>query len=196
MQKSLIILTITFLCQVALHGQEINLIATDSTWVKEHFTFPLSFAQRIDFQGVEEAVFPRGWADVDSHEFWSYAFAWKIDADKALKENEMEISLQYYFDGLLGLETDKQDESATSGSTALFIKTSGASGKVMYSGKIRTFDTRISQQPLTLYVQADQYYCVSEKTCYILFRLSPADYNQEIWSRLKALTLHEHICPD
>lgn len=195
MKKYLILLTLIFLHQVSF-GQETDLIASDSTWTKEHFTFPLSFAQKINFQGVEEAVFPAGWGNTESSEFWSYAFAWKIDADNPLTESEIETNLQYYFDGLLGLELDRQEPLEVQNSTALFIRTNYKHNTATYSGKIRTFDTRLSQRPLTLHVLADQYYCKSERKNFILFRFSPASHDLYIWSTLKALTLHERKCPD
>lgn len=37
-----------------------NLIQTDSSWGKEIFHFPLSFAPSIHYQGIEEARFPKG----------------------------------------------------------------------------------------------------------------------------------------
>ncbi|MCE7995579.1 MAG: hypothetical protein HEP71_26610 [Roseivirga sp.] len=173
----------------------IDLIATDSTWGKEHFTFPLRFAQKIDFKGVEEAVFPAGWGDVESPAFWSYAFAWQVEANGALTENVMEVNLQYYFDGLLGLDHDRKVELPVKASTSLVVRTGDATGTTHYAGKIKTFDTRFTQKPMTLHVIADQYFCQKERKTFVLFRFSPKGFDAEIWSRLKILELQKHLCP-
>lgn len=197
MIKSIILLAILTIRSFGAFGQEstIDLIATDSTWGKEHFIFPLRFAHKIDFKGVEEAVFPAGWANVESPEFWSYAFAWQIDTTAALTEEAMEVNLKYYFDGLLGLEHDRKVELSVKNSTALIVQTDDASGMTNYAGKIRTYDTRFTQKPMTLHVIADQYFCPVEQRTIILFRFSPKGFDGEIWSKLRVLKLHKHLCP-
>ncbi len=87
------ILTIVLLLSysVLLLGQEkehLYFLETDSTWRKEMFLFPISFAPDIHYQGVEDARFPVGWEKQDSPNFWSYAFAWNIEQSGKITEAE------------------------------------------------------------------------------------------------------------
>lgn len=109
--KKIIIISI-LLC-ISIHSfsqknKEANLIQLDSTWGKEFFKFPIRFAQNINYEGIEEARFPpKGWRDVKNLNFWSYAFAWDVNLNRKITENELASDLEKYFDGLNGVNIDK-----------------------------------------------------------------------------------------
>lgn len=183
---------------VSVVGQEHefpNIIVSDSTWGSEFFEFPIRFAQEIDYKGLEEAVFPSGWGDQESDYFWTYAFAWDIESDKALSESDFEINLQYYFDGLLGLNPDRKNEAGPIPQTnAIFISKAGSGGNAKYHGKIKTFDTRFTQKPMLLHVQAEQHYCQDSNKSIILFKFSPQPYSHSVWKSLGKLKLPGDNC--
>lgn len=168
----------------------------NNTWGREFFKFPLSFAGNIDFEGMEEALFPKGWADVTSPEFWSYAFAWKINADSPLTETAIETNLQYYFDGLLTIDLARTDMTILQKTSAIFIQKETLSADLFYTGKIKTYDTRFTKKPMTLHVRAEQHYCEQTKETIILFRFSPKGFEHTIWSKLAEVTLRHDMCDE
>ncbi len=170
-------------------------VAND-TWGQEFFKFPLRFASNIDFEGMEDARFPKGWGDVNSPEFWSYAFAWKINADKPLTETDMEINLQYYFDGLLTIDLARTDLTILQKTSAIFIQKETSSEDMFYTGKIKTYETRFTKKPMTLHVQAEQHYCEQTEETIILFRFSPKGFEHTIWSKLAEVTLRHDMCDE
>ena len=112
MKNALIIIAL-LLHTIVTFGQEkedLNLLVTDSTWIKEIIKFPIGFAQEIKFEGFEDLRFPPGWSKQDSPNFWSYVWAWSINGIEGLTENEMEKNIQFYFDGLLGLSFNRNNK--------------------------------------------------------------------------------------
>lgn len=163
---------------------ELDLLATDSTWKKEEFLFPLSFAPEIPFEGIEEARFPKKWADTTNAECWSYVFAWDIKRPSVLTERELEDNLQLYFDGLMGWQH----------TNALLLKTLDLGETSNYSGKIKTFDAFFSKRTMTLNVSISVRHCNLRERSVVVFRLSPQIFEHEIWQKLNAVTLRAPDC--
>ncbi len=166
-----------------------DLLISDD-WGKEIFTFPIRFAKKIPFDGFEEARFPKGWGDKSSPYFWTYAFVWKIDVDSLLSSTELEVNLQYYFDGLLGLDFH-EDKPKTN---AVFVKNEGSANSSKLKGKIKTLDTRFTQKPMTLKVLIDQRYCEESKKLIVLFKFSPKASENEVWIKLNEITFSPDVC--
>lgn len=174
-------------CTAILSAQEpapIDLLTTDSTWKKEVFPFPLSFAPNIPFEGMEEARFPKQWADTTSADCWSYVFAWDIKRHSAITERELEDNLQLYFDGLMGWQH----------TNAVLLKTDDAADFSKYRGKIKTFDAFFSKKTMTLNVSVEVRYCSQRKKSVVFFRFSPQVFEHEIWQKLNAVTLRSPEC--
>jgi hypothetical protein len=169
-----------------------DILVTNDNWGKELFEFPISFAREIQYTGMEEARFPKGWGDSTSTEFWTYAFAWEINTDKALAEEDFETNLKYYFDGLLGLNFDRKVKVTQT--NANFIKKESANNKSWYIGKINTFDTRFTQKPMRLHVQAESHYCENEKKSIVLFKFSPKPFDHDVWKKLDGIQVKDGFC--
>jgi hypothetical protein len=165
---------------------DINLLKTDSTWVKEVFYFPLNFANEIKFEGVEEARFPQKWADTSSTDFWSYVFVWEIKTSSRLMEKDLEDNLQIYFNGLLNWQH----------TNAVFLQKEAAENHSIYLGKIKTFDAFFTKKPITLQVIAEIHFCAQQKKSLIFFRFSPKPYEHEIWHKLNGVQIETPDCSD
>lgn len=192
MSKKVILLSIFLLNSISVFSQEEqhpDLLVTDD-WGKELFTFPIKFAQKIPYSGIEEARFPKGWGKEDSPYFWTYAFAWKIDFDTLFTAAEFETNLQYYFDGLLGLDFDQDKKN----SNALFLETNEANGTSTYLGKIKTLDTRFTKKQMTLHVKISQEYCEKSKKLIVLFKFSPKEFENGVWSKLNEIEFSPDAC--
>jgi len=192
------ILVILLLCSPFLllsqELEDLNLLITDSTWKKEVFTFPLSFAKGIPYKGVEEAQFPEGWRKKESDEHWSYVFVWKIDLDAELSAKELEVDLQTYFDGIMNMKANGGEEAGILNTTVLLVEKEPAKANPRYVGKVKTFDAFFAKQAFVLNVQIDMHYCNEEKKSIIIFRFSPKDFKDDVWLKLNQVILHPNSC--
>jgi hypothetical protein len=174
------------------YGQEIALIKADSSWGKEVFQFPLSFAPEIKFKGIEEARFPKAWAKKDSAAFWSYAFAWQIETQTALTAEDLENNLRLYFDGLMsavsGLAKEKFPATIT-----VFVQNKIDESRSFFKGKIQIYDAFTLKAPLLLNVSVEQYFCVKNHQSILLFRFSPKTQAHFTWKQLNTLTLLDSL---
>ena len=186
-----------FSFSLALLGQEKerpDIIQLDSTWGKELFTFPLGFAQEIKYEGFEEARFPKGWNKMESPYFWTYTFAWMLDKDAFLTVHDLEIAMQYYFDGVMSLEIERKTYPDIQDTAAVFLEKESTVKSSKLIGKIKTWDHFTSKKPITLNVQVEQSYCSEQEKVIVLFRFSPKPFEDELWQSFGAITLKEDAC--
>ncbi len=178
-----------------LIGQEkedINLLVTEDSWRKESFRFPMPFAKAVDFDGVADVRFAKGWEDKNSPNFWSYAFGWKIAIDEKLTETDIEKYMQLYFDGLMNV-VNKDKSKVVPPTITLFTSIESAEG-IDYKGKIRFYDAFFTQEMMTLNVQGKYRYCKElDKSIYI-FKLSPQQLDSAVWMHINKTTLRNDIC--
>lgn len=186
-------LIISSLSCFSQNQEEVNLIAIDSTWGKEIFTFPIRFARNINYEGVEEARFPpKGWRDENHQNFWSYAFAWDINLNRKITEKDIESDLEKYFDGLAGIGVVKGLENYKASAVFVTIKDDETSS--VFKGKIKTYDGFATKKAISLYVLVESYYCKKEKKSIILFRFSPQNFKHDVWKTLKTVKLTVNNC--
>ncbi len=177
------------ICPILVFGQSreaANLMRTDSTWKREQFQFPLSFAAQIPLLGKEEACFPPGWANKSSPEFWSYVFVWAVKTEVPVTEKELKNYLKIYFDGLMGVQHTKVKLRSQKGRPGT---------QAIYTGEVKTTDAFFSKKPMVLFVQVENQFCERTKQSYISFRFSPKALGQPIWKVLHAVELVE-VCVD
>ena len=175
--------------------ESLYLLKTDSTWSKEIFVLPLHFAEGLNYQGTEEAHFPKGWRKPDNPEFWSYVFAWNIDLAAQMTADRVANDLQIYFDGLCNVVNKNKDRVLPS-SVATMKLISEAAGVSNYAGHIDIFDTFVTNEPMRLYVQSEQHYCEQKGKSVVYFRFSPKSYDHEIWDTLEHIHLRTDICDE
>lgn len=173
---------------VEIDRGKLYLLKTDKSWMKEIFTFPLNFARDIPYTGIEEAHFPRGWRDVDSPEFWSYTFAWKVDLTTELTKAELENNLQLYFDGLMRV-VNKNKDFVPPKSIAKVEQDAA-----QFRGTIDIFDAFVTNEAMTLQVVAEREYCPEKQQSILVFKFSPKGFEHEIWDTLKKIKLRDGFC--
>jgi hypothetical protein len=195
--KNIMLITVILLSPKLILSQELEmkgLTLANDNWGQEFFQFPLSFAPEIEFTGMEEARFPKGWANTESPEFWSYAFAWEIDAEAQLTKSALEHSLQLYFDGLLSINTWQKNDSTVQRTNALFVEKTATKSNSHYTGKIKIFESRYTKKPMTLNVTIEQHYCETNQKVVILFNFSPKEFEHDTWVKLAEVTLRKDLC--
>ena len=194
-KKIFTILLILFVGLVFSQEEDIQeVFTTDSTWIKEIIKFPIGFAQDIKYEGFEDLRFPQGWSKEDSPNFWSYVWAWNINSIEEPTTSDLEKNTQLYFDGLLGLDFYKINDIKVPRTNAVFIKKETVKGNQQFVGKVKTFDTRYTKQPMTLNVLVQHYYCEVKKKTIIVFRYSPKPFDDNVWNKLKEVKLRADAC--
>lgn len=161
----------------------------DSTWTREHFTFPLGFAPEIPFEGFEEALFPKGWTKIEDPYFWTYAFVWNIDLIAALNTPQLEDYLKKYYDGLMRA-VNKEVGLKIPSTVAKIDKITEDS----FQGEVTVYDAFKSKKLLKLFLTVNQTFCEEDKRSLVIFRISPKEFDDEVWISLKKLGLHTDIC--
>lgn len=160
-----------------------NVLISPDSWKKESFTFPLGFAPKLAFTGIEEARFAPGWSDKTSPEFWTYSFAWYVDGDINLTEKRLQTFTADYFNGLTqvvgkskGLKTETVTESF-----AIFIEKVSVAGWQFFEGKAQLFDVFFSEQEVRLNVKVKALYCEQANKHLVVFSFAPKAFDHEIW---------------
>jgi hypothetical protein len=187
-----ILLFFFYLTLFAQEEQHFEVFNTDSTWIKEIIQFPIGFAQDIKYEGYEDLRFPEGWSKEESPNFWSYVWAWNIKGIEGVSESELEINIQYYFDGLLGLDFYNIDDKPLRKTNTVFIKKNESE----FIGKVKTHDTRYTKKPITLNVIVKTYHCKEENKTIIHFKFSPKPYEDKVWDTLAEVKLKDSICKE
>ncbi|MFD2562161.1 hypothetical protein [Aquimarina rubra] len=160
----------------------INLLSAPDNWRKETITFPLSFAKSLEHKGTEYVRFAPGWGKQGSEEFFSYAFLWYLDNDPQLSSNRLESELEMYFDGLMQVVSNSDEDSAEAipKAKAFFEKVDDHS----YAGKVITYDAFTTKKEVHLNIVATYNYCENTNKHLVLFKISPQPIDHIIWDKL------------
>ena len=186
-----IFLIFTSTLLIAQSEQPISILDADTAiWGKEVFSFPLSFADGINYQGTEEARFPTGWIDQKSDNFWSYVFAWKINYQDELTAEELEKNIVLYYDGLMRIDHKRASDPSIQNTVALFIQNTNTS----YTGKIKTFDAFATKKPFSLNARVEKYDCPDKRYTTVVFRLSPKPFDSDVWQYLEEVKISSEVC--
>ncbi len=186
------LISLLLLCSITTFGQkdEFNLIKLDSTWGQEVLRFP---ARNMDYIGVGEVRFPpKGWIEPDHTFFWSYTYAWSINLNRKITEEELEIDLVKYFNSLNKVDTvattDKRRASAK------VTKTKRNKSTTFFKGYVKTYDRFATNDLITLNVLIESRYCEKEKRTVILFKFSPKEFEHKVWRTLNEIKLYSSVC--
>lgn len=185
-------LIILLICAVFTFGQknEFNLIKLDSTWGQEVLRFP---ARDMDYIGVGEIRFPpKGWIKPEHTFFWSYTYAWKIDLNKKMTTEELELDLEKYFNSLNKVDLNDKTDSRKATSIITEIKTENST--TFFEGKVHTFDRFATNKQFTLNVKIESNFCRKSQKTVILFKFSPKEYTHEVWETLNTIQLEKGFC--
>ncbi len=169
----------------------LELLVTD--WGKEIFHFPLHFAPTIDYDGIEEVVFPKNWINPDSTNFWSYVFVWSLENQDEVTPKELEKTLKLYFDGLMEV-VNKNPEAKIKPTRARFHLNKNPSDSIFVSGSLTIFDAFATQQPLDLNARVYSKFCSGDGKRILLFRFSPKPFDHAVWELLRTVRLRETVC--
>ncbi len=152
-------------------AQENKLIAPHD-WRSEEIKLPLSFAPNIPIEGVELVQFAPGWGKPETEEYFTYTFAWFLEAQKDFNENDLESFLIAYFDGLMTLVGDFDKVG-----TSVNLKREGDK----FQGTLTSKDGFFTKSELKLNLTIEK----SNQGSVWLFRLSPQEWDHVVWDKLR-----------
>ncbi|WP_298515049.1 hypothetical protein [uncultured Kordia sp.] len=191
-----ILYILTLFCTISVFGQEdedytIRLIPPDDSWRQEVIPMPLGFAPQIPVNGIEEVLFAKGWSTKGDDTFWTYAFLWNVNQIETLTINQLELYMQYYFDGLM-TAVNKDKDKVVPKTEALFLKKEAG----YFVGKIQLYDAFHTKDIITLNCTVMQYQCPKTKKSMVLFHFSPKEFGHATWNKLHTVKLKENPCEE
>lgn len=168
---------------ISQNEKETTLLLTiEEPWRSEHLPFPISFAPSLDYKGIEEVRFAKGWGSPESGEFWTYAFLWYLDEDPKLSQSKLETDIEAYFDGLMSVVgKDIKDIPKT--------KATFTNDGMVYQGKARIYDAFFTKELITLQIDAVSEYCTQKEKYTVLFTISPQPRDHSVWKTLTTIDL-------
>lgn len=202
--KKIVILVILFI-PLSFYGQEAKPgfdghtwqapyhLAIPANWTIERFLIPISFAPKIPYTGVEDIRFAPGWGNVESEEYWSYAFLWYLDDTPKISSAIIANNLKAYYTGLIHINTDTAKLKAIS-ETLRQVKTSfreivaDKEDLKTFSGTVEMLDY-MQLKPITLNCIVHMRTCTQENKTVLFYQLSPQPYSSKIWSSFNQLWL-------
>lgn len=174
------ILLFAFCTSFTLAQEPESVLTAPDTWQSEIIPFPIGFAREIEYKGFEELRFSPGWSDMTSQEFWTYMFVWYIEQDEPLTEQKLTESFNLYYDGLMNIDINNQNDSTglnqLDKTICLFIKTEAG-----FSGKMRVFDRFFTKKYIVLNIQVREMFCSRMKKQIISCEISPQAFDHEVW---------------
>lgn len=171
--------------------QQLGVLESDSTWVKEIIKFPIGFAPEIKYTGYEDLRFAKQWRNQDSEDFWCYMFVWHVDGIQNPTVDSLEKDVQFYYDGIMKAVNKKKDFIVPKTKVG-FTKSNNTA--IDFVGKIDVYDSFNVEKMITLNVQVKTYYCDTNNTTNIMFKLSPQSFDKDIWTRFNEIKIKTGIC--
>jgi len=176
-----------FITQSAFTQEEELLLQIDEPWRSEQLTFPIGFAPSLDYKGIEEVRFAKGWGKPESEEFWTYTFLWYLDEDPSVTTTRLEKDIEAYFNGHMNLVGKGNGLTDIPSTNVVFVPDS--SNERSYIGKAKVFDAFFTKEMQTLNIKAVSDYCKATNKYTVLFTFSPQERTHPIWKTLNGITL-------
>lgn len=158
-------------------------------WGIERFPIPIDFAPSLDYKGVEDIRFTKGWADQNSDEYWSYAFLWLLEGTPVQNVSIIQKNLNAYYDGLIARNIIKRkipkDLVFKTNTRIRRVKTENWDQQT-FGGTISMLDY-MTQKPILLHVKVHVSKCPGSTQTVVFYQLSPQPIDKRVWRNLNAL---------
>lgn len=192
------------LVSVSIYGQEATTTEFDGhkweapyhlsipkDWTIERFLIPISFAPQISYKGVEDIRFTPGWGNVNSDEYWTYAFLWYLDGSPKTDAKIIADNLTAYYTGLIEINRENYKVPVEKLIPVLtsFKETKADKGDLKtYTGTIEMLDY-MQQKPIILNCTVHLKSCPEENKSILFYELSPKPFTHKNWQSLNQLWL-------
>ncbi len=193
MRNIIVLLLLLISNSVSLFGQNTppTLVNIDKSWGREIIAFPIDWAPKVALSGYEELRFAPGW-DQEAHpNFWSIVIIWNVAQQKLLTVSEIATNMEDYFDGLMKPnhwaiefpEPSIQLETTSEGKT-----------EMTFMGTLCFFDGFHTGKVITVQLQGSQQFCTDTNRSLVLFKITPQEFEHDIWTTLNAIKLLPSSC--
>ena len=133
--------------------------------------------------------FTKGWGDVKSDEYWSYAFLWFLDGKPDITTAILESNLNFYYEGLVGSNIEKRKIPAEKVFPAKVVVTkinTAAGDAGTFSGTVKMLDY-MEQKPIVNNCIIHLKYCTGQDKTFLFYEISPQPATHPVWQSLNKL---------
>lgn len=153
-------------------------------WKHETIPFPLEFAPKLAYHGIEELRFAPGFFTPSASTFWSYDFVWWLEDPPSFDAHSISAVLCDYFRGL-ALAVGKDKYSFDPERFRVELAPKSVAGRELLVGKIHSYDPFATGQPIVLNVEASLWSCPTAAHGVITFLVSPKPVDDPVWTELR-----------
>jgi hypothetical protein len=161
-------------------------LPTPEGWKTETIPFPLGFAPELDYEGFEELRFAPGMFKPEEEDFWSYTFVWWVPAATEISAAILQRDLDAYYGGLNHGVNDKEENQPEIPAVRSTVRAVDVAedAPLEYAGTIDTFDSFVTQKPISLNFRAEVITCADQGHIAVYFELSPQATTHGVWENL------------
>jgi len=149
-------------------------------WATETFALPPGFAPELPV-GSESLLFPPGWRDPDSENFWSYAFVMSIEEQAPDMQRVQEL-LELYYDGLMAVFASNKDKESLIKPTKVAIRQVKPNH---YEATMHLVDAFATFEPMDIRVLIEAV-ADGDEHSFVHIRVSKQSEGHAIWKSLAA----------
>ena len=165
-------------------------------WGVERFPVPPSFANSIQYKGVEDIRFMPGWSKIESDEYWSYAFLWYLNGVQKPDAKNLQKDLTAYYTGLFKVNTDPSKIDTTQlvpVKVSIQTKKTDKGDHSTFEG-IVVMNDYMTKKPISLNLVVHIKSCKAKNNSFVFFELSPKPFDDAVWKSLDQLWI-DFKCP-
>ena len=161
------------------------------TWRYENYDFPLPWAPKINYRGIEDILFAPQFGEQSSPEYHSLVWFWWIERRPEISGESLRATLLEYFKGLSqerGTNYHFTPDFEKVAVTAIAPSSGGAAAKdgvEHFGGDVTTYNQEGAL--ITLHVDIEKHVCTEANHTALLFALSPTARDAAIWNDMRAI---------
>jgi hypothetical protein len=187
LRKKIFLLLLILIIQPGYSQQSDYSWPLPEKWTREIIPFPVNFAPRLDYRGIEEVHFMPGWRGTDSlpNQWWSYTFIWFLDSVIIFDADKLKRDLTIYFEGLQREVRKKPvDSYRLNVTTEVRVKRHSKKDPGNFSGNAKILDVFSSDEPVKLNMKISFFTSSHLKKTIVFFELSPKRFHDLVWHEL------------
>jgi hypothetical protein len=164
------------------------------SWRLESYRFPLPWSPKLAYTGIEDILFAPQFAEISSIEYHSLVWVWWLDGRPPIDADSIRSTLLEYFRGLSeerGKNYNFTPNLDMVKVTAMNAKIAGAppsperSAARGYLGDVVTYSAE--GKLITLHVDVEERECSPNDHTALLFTISPAPPEAQIWEAMRSI---------
>ncbi len=178
---------ILFLRTAALDAQLEDIpLEAPSNWGGETIPLPTGFARDMKFRGVETIRFAPGMFKPQEDDFFTYAFAFRLEPGTSVGQADLRRELLTYYRGLAKAVMRDPDLDVSDFKVELSSRKTAAS-LTGYGGTIDWLEPFRTKKKQKLYLEIDVWHTGEKKTPYVFCSVSPQKTSHAVWKPCRTI---------